>query len=159
MKDYRIDALISVLSIFFVGVYIFSYQTPYPKDVPDLLLQSSTRIDKLSSLIKPLTVVHISNKNSPITLRNTQTLERFYFQHPESLIVNIYTNIQSREELRSIQKQFNQETTIYRSKKALDLTQGRLPTIFYIDETLNIISTHHGELSYTQLLSLTKQDR
>jgi hypothetical protein len=159
MKDYRFDLLISVICTLFVSAYIFRYQTPYPKELPDLLLQSSTRIDKLSSLIKPLSIVHISDKKSPITLRNTQTLERFYFQHPESLIVNLYTNIQSRDELKSIQKQFNQKTIIYRSKKAINLTRGRLPTTFFIDETLNIISAHHGELSYTQLLTLTKQSR
>ena len=126
--------------------------------MPDLLLKSEKRLDKLSTIAKKITVVHISDGTSKIHLRNIQQLNRFYFQHPESSIIDICTELPSfseKKESEILKRNF----PIYESKHALSLSQGRLPVTFIINEHLKIQTVHQGELSYTTLLEMTNLDR
>ena len=141
-----------------VALYIAQYQQDYPSRMPDLLLKSTTRLDKISAIAEEITLIHISDGTSKIHLRNTQTLSRFHFQHPESKIICINTDVVSsskKTNVKSLQNTF----PVYQSKNALSVTQGRLPVTFYTDKNLNIQAVHEGELSYTKLLGITNLDR
>ena len=155
---YRLDLTLLCLLVLVVGIYIAQYQQAYPSNMPDLLLKSNTRLDKLSTLSKEITLIHISDGTSQIHLRNIQSLSRFHFQHPKSKIIDVCTELPSlseQTEAGSLKENF----PIYQSKKALEVSQGRLPITFYTDQHLKIHAIHQGELSYTKLLNMTELDR
>ena len=141
-----------------IGLYIVQYQNAYPSKMPDLLLKSEKRLDKLSGLAKEITIIHISDGTSKIHLRNLQQLSRFYFQHPESSIIDICTE-SSPSSKEQTSKQLKRNFPMYESKHALSISQGRLPVTFVVNEALNIQTVHQGELSYTVLLKMTNLDR
>ena len=158
IKIYRADLSILSLLLILVALYIAQYQQDYPLMMPDLLLKSKTRLDKLSTVSQEITLIHISDGTSKIHLRNIQTLSRFHFQHPESKIIDISTDptaLKTKLDAESLKKTF----PVYQSKKALSVTHGRLPITFYTDKTLKIHAVHQGEISYTVLLNMTDLDR